>query len=109
MRWEAVALALLTQTLQVGLKSRPEPFVLQPSLPPDLKTESHCHCACICNTADLGAASLAGSLFGGCAISGLWWCCSCRKREPSPSPSHRRRGHGVVSQPYPWSGAGGLL
>lgn len=109
MKWEALALAALTQTLQVGLRPKPEnPWCLSPSVP-DSKAEAHCHCLCQCGSGgDWYLGALAGSVAGAGVAASCCGCCPLRRfGEPTPSP--RRKGHGVVTPSIAWSDLGGLL
>ena len=109
MKWEALALAVLTQTLQVGLRPKLEPSLCPTSpLPADVRSESHCHCSCFCGGIDLwSGAAFIGFALGG-LISSLLWCCCGGRSAPSAS-SPRIRGHGVVTQPIAWPDLGRLL
>ena len=105
MRWEAIALALLGQALQAGVKSRPESWSLQPI---EVRSEPYCHCLCVCDqSSHLGLAAALGS-----AVGTLIFCaCTFGRAIPKgePSPSHRRRGHGIITRPDSWTDFGRLL
>ena len=109
MRWEALALAVFSQALQAGLKAKTEPFVPIAPAPSVWGSESHCYCSCFCDqNQELGLAVIGGSVIGAVGASCLCWCGS-QPRLIEPSPSHRRRGHGIVSQPYAWTDFGSFL
>ena len=99
MKWEALALAALTQTLQVGLRPKPESqWCLTPPTP-DSKAEAHCHCFCQCGS---GGDWIGGLLLGSVSGAGLR-----RRTELASSP--RRKGHGIISSSIAWPDLGGLL
>ncbi len=109
MKWEALALAVLTQTLQVGLRPKPENHWWPQPAVPDSKAEAHCHCLCQCGTSSdwIGGGLLGGVIGAGATAS----CCGCcpLKRSGEVTPSPRRKGHGVIAQSPAWPDLGGFL
>lgn len=97
MKWEALALAVLTQTLQVGLRPRAEPTPWPPSYLGNSLSESHCHRICKCGTVEsafwFGAC---GFVSGACLASVV--CLGLSGRAPVGVPSPRRKGHGILSE-----------
>ena len=94
MKWEALALAVLTQTLQVGLRTRAEPTPWPPSYLGNSLSESHCHRICKCGIVE------SAFWFGACGfVSGACLafvvCLGPSGRAPVGVPSPRRKGHGA--------------
>ena len=110
MRWETVALALLGQALQAGVKYRPHSWLYTEKIsqPIEIISEPSCQCLCVCDQPNkLTLATVLGLISGFAAFG----ACSCSRRssQGEPSPSHRRRGHGVISEPSAWANLGRLL
>ena len=106
MRWEPLALALITQVLQAGIKTVPHSFA-RPE-PAEVEIGAECHCSCICVGKDTGVVACGFSgVIGALGASVICWC---KGTAPTPSSPHpRRRGHGVISEPSTWADPRSLL
>lgn len=107
MRWESLAIALFTQALQVGLKA-PVSAPLR-SEAADVVVGAECHCTCHCFEGDRTAATWSfGGVIGALGASAVCWCKGSTSVPSSPH-HHRRRGHGVIVEPPPWTDPGRFL
>ena len=106
MRWEALFVALLSQALQAGVKTRLDPSWTHQQL--DIKSEPHCLCECFCDLTGERPWSVAIGGPVGLAVFLLCRCCAAWSDVEPLSP--RRRGHGIVVRPsYAGFNIGGLL
>lgn len=102
MRWEAIALALLSQALQAGLRPKVDSPGFLPPAAVEGRFEANCQCNCLCGVQqDFGIVAGLGCLAGAGSVAGAWCCCGT-VRQVESSPSHRRKGHGIVSRPLSW-------